>query len=81
MKEPREQAINEGTSTSFFDHREPKRPIWRRYRGLILHRRSHAVFAEQLIWRFLDIELFVVNLATIHELERQCGIEIDPRRF
>ena len=32
-------------------------------------------------WDFPDTELLVVNLATVHELERHWGIEIDPRRF
>ena len=32
-------------------------------------------------WDFPDSELLVVNLATLHELERQWGIEMDPRRF
>lgn len=32
-------------------------------------------------WDFPDSELLVINLATLHELERQWGIGIDPRRF
>jgi uncharacterized protein YcbX len=32
-------------------------------------------------WDFPDAELLIVNLATVQELERHWGIEIDPRRF